>query len=255
MKIKKRFGVLLVCKLALSISNVMAYANTTTDNSSDNTYTVTLQHIDPIREGDEFGWMLLSEPGQLAYSINALGLGNPNPELFEDETIMLYSEDGIDLEKIYEKLDLDNDTFSESEMPIVLTYTKDDISSTNPEITTYISDKNSADTVRTTGSFSVTMPARSPYNTSKQTKDDDEQTAYVTLTKLSPSAYQEFNGILVRVRDYDGGAAMTAWTTITSTGKHTLSYRTFEGIAGDRYYLQISNENDRDTDVAGRWTP
>ena len=67
--------------------------------------------------------MLLSEPGQLAYSINALGLGNPNPELFEDETIMLYSEDGIDLEKIYEKLDLDNDTFSESEMPIVFTYT------------------------------------------------------------------------------------------------------------------------------------
>ena len=103
---------------------------------TDNTvHTVTLQHTEPARVGDEYSWMLVSEPGQLGYSLNALGLSNQDPvvineQLGEDETTVVYQQDDIDLEQICNKLGLDKDTLLAdlaNNKSITITYSYDDV--------------------------------------------------------------------------------------------------------------------------------
>ncbi|NMA49188.1 MAG: hypothetical protein GX947_05385 [Tissierellia bacterium] len=103
---------------------------------TDNTvYTVTLQHTEPARVGDEYSWMLVSEPGQLGYSLNALGLSNQDPvaineQLGKDETTVVYQQDDIDLEQICNKLGLDKDTLLAdlaNNKSITITYSYDDV--------------------------------------------------------------------------------------------------------------------------------
>lgn len=103
---------------------------------TDNTvHTVTLQHTEPARVSDEYSWMLVSEPGQLGYSLNALGLSNQDPvaineQLGEDETTVVYQQDDIDLEQICNKLGLDKDTILAdlaNNKSITITYSYDDV--------------------------------------------------------------------------------------------------------------------------------
>lgn len=103
---------------------------------TDNTvHTVTLQHIEPARVGDEYSWMLVSEPGQLGYSLNVLGLSNQDPVeinelLGEDETTVVYQQDYIDLEQICNKLGLDKDTLLAdlaNNKSITINYSYDDV--------------------------------------------------------------------------------------------------------------------------------
>lgn len=103
---------------------------------TDNTvHTVTLQHTEPARVGDEYSWMFVSEPGQLGYSLNALGLSNQDPVeinelLGEDETTVVYQQDYIDLEQICNKLGLDKDTLLAdlaNNKSITITYSYDDV--------------------------------------------------------------------------------------------------------------------------------
>lgn len=103
---------------------------------TDNTvHTVILQHTEPARVGDEYSWMLVSEPGQLGYSLNALGLSNQDPAeinelLGEDETTVVYQQDYIDLEQICNKLVLDKDTLLAdlaNNKSITITYSYDDV--------------------------------------------------------------------------------------------------------------------------------
>lgn len=103
---------------------------------TDNTvHTVTLQHTEPALVGDEYSWMLVSEPGQLGYILNALGLSNQDPvaineQLGEDETTVVYQQDDIDLEQICNKLGLDKDTLLAdlaNNKSITITYSYDDV--------------------------------------------------------------------------------------------------------------------------------
>ena len=103
---------------------------------TDNTvHTVILQHTEPARVSDEYSWMLVSEPGQLGYSLNALGLSNQDPAeinelLGEDETTVVYQQDYIDLEQICNKLVLDKDTLLAdlaNNKSITITYSYDDV--------------------------------------------------------------------------------------------------------------------------------
>lgn len=98
-------------------------------------HTVTLQHTEPARVGDEYSWLLVSEPGQLGYSLSALGLSNQDPveinkQLGEDETTVVYQQDYIDLEQICNKLGLNKDTLLTdlaNNKPITINYSYDDV--------------------------------------------------------------------------------------------------------------------------------
>jgi hypothetical protein len=181
-------------ELSSDISEEIQPSESIIVNDSDTIHTVTLQHIDPIKEGDDYGWMLESESGQLGYSLNALGLGNPNPELFGNDTIMLFSEEGIELEEIYDKLDLDNTRLLENSTSFVITYTQEDIGDYVAKAITNVGGKDDI-SIRTTGSFSKTLKSNQNSETSAQEKDDNEQVAYLTITTLAPTAFQYFNGI------------------------------------------------------------
>lgn len=100
--------------------------------TNDVVHTVTLQYIEPIKEGDEFGWMLISEPGQLGYSLNALGLNSNHPAkinemLGEEENTITCPQDGIDLEKICNKLGLGSNTLWVDNTTIRIPYSEDDM--------------------------------------------------------------------------------------------------------------------------------
>ena len=99
--------------------------------SDNDIHTVKLKRIAPIREGDSYGWELTSEQGQLGYSLNALGLNSNDPykitkTLGIEETTMIYSQDGIDLKHICNKLGLDYEAISSKNI-IEINYSQDDI--------------------------------------------------------------------------------------------------------------------------------
>lgn len=102
------------------------------EQTNDIVYTVVIRRIAPSRPNDSFAWEIESKQGQLAQSLNALGLysGNPdrlNDQLGEDSTVMCYPENDLDLKKICDKLNLDYDSISSKE-EITITYTQDNIS-------------------------------------------------------------------------------------------------------------------------------
>ena len=71
--------------------------------------------------------------------------------------------------------------------------------------------ENSKSVTRTTGEFDTTLYVGGDnYTTDPETKDDNENRAYVTITKILPNAYPDFLGIAVRVCEYPDGPAMTA---------------------------------------------
>lgn len=126
-----------------------------------------------------------------------------------------------------------------------ITYSQDNTTSSQDNIVPF-----------TTGSFSRTLSANasSNYFTSSQIKDDNEQRAYLTITNIAPTAYMYFDGLYARVGS-SVTYAHTSWYNFRSTGAYSFSYNIISGRAGDSYWLEIANTNDRATDVAGRWTP
>lgn len=85
-------------------------------------HTMTLQRTEPMKEGDEYAWMIISEPGQLSACINALGLGNPNPKMFGEDTSVVFAQDEINLEQIRNKFNLDINTPLVDNAPLTITY-------------------------------------------------------------------------------------------------------------------------------------
>ena len=259
----KRILSIFLASLLLVSNASMVFAANVDDVAEDNLHTITLQRTKPIREGDDFAWTLVAEPGELAMGMNALGLGNQNSDIFGEDTTIIFAPERVDLEEICTKYDvvapfMDN-------MPITITYSSEDIdysNETNNETSneTQIIEDDISISPRTTGSFNYTIEPNDSVETSKQTKDDNDQDWYLTLTKLAPSAYQYYDGVNVKVKnveDSNNVYSASAWYNFTKTDEYILGYYSFfTESAGDHYRLLLAvSNNNKDTDVKGKWTP
>ncbi len=92
-------------------------------------HTMTIEFTDPSRENDEYSWLITSEPGHLAECIVLVGQGgNPDSEMFGDDTSVIFLQDAIDINEIIERFNLDIDSTNISDyMPITIYYTREDV--------------------------------------------------------------------------------------------------------------------------------
>lgn len=88
--------------------------------------------------------------------------------------------------------------------------------------------------------------------TTEIAKDDDEETAYITIDHLTEDQTVWFN---VKESLYDKSA--TYPDDFNTTGRKTLEYRSGKAVAGDYYYLngEADDSNTRSLLVWGKWTP
>lgn len=115
---------------ALLISNLSTVFASDIDNELKNdVHTATLQQIKPVQEGDDYAWMLVTEPGEIASGMGALGLGHGNPEIFGEDTAVVFTQDRIDLQEICEKYDIALP--QKEDMSITITYSSEDIDYSN----------------------------------------------------------------------------------------------------------------------------
>lgn len=221
------------------------------------THTLTLQRIKPIKQGDEYAWEITSEPGQLASSIAVLGLGYRNPEILGEDTVMIFPQDSIDLDKICNTFNLNiNARNLSNDIPISITYSQSDIENAISIVapSSNDSDNNSIIEPRTTGKFFVTIDTNRNATTSPQVKDDDEKTAYLTVTEIAPTAFQFYHGIDAKVLRCRDNLSESPWINFSLPGKYEFDYR-YGGNADEEHFIMFANGNSKSIDVAGRWTP
>lgn len=259
---KRVFFLLTVLMLTVTGSNLAFAADSDTNEE---THTLILRRIDDPTEYHDYYWEVETEPGQIEEGMNIMGVGViPLDRFDEEDKLFVIPDKDIKMNFLDGRFGLTKEQLlSDDFESIEITYTFDDVLAyaeyLNLEPRLTVGDKEPEDneiSTRTKGNIDKTLKVNgSNYKTDPETKDDNENRAYVTITELLPRAYPDFAGIGVRVCEYPNGPAMTAWLTITSTGRETLSYRTFEPEVDGEYYLEIANLNDRDTYVAGRWNP
>lgn len=245
---------------AVGLIFTMLCGSVTAFAAESSTHTVTLQKIAPVEEGEDYAWLITSERGQLASSIRALGLGNISSDLFDEEDVdAIFTQDTIDIDNICEKFGLNISRTSLNVSPITITYDQADVQEAirtdSNEAYEEINEEPMLDTRGTRTIPRTTLEAEDGYyKSANEAKDDDEQCSYLTLTVLEPTAYAAFNGIYARIRIASGGT-FTPWLNIRKTGRHELPFRsTIVAEKGDVCYLEITSDNEKATDIAGRWT-
>lgn len=259
---KRVFFLLTVLMLTVTGSNLAFAADSDTNEE---THTLILRRIDMPKSGYDYYFEVETEQGQIEEGMNLVGLVDVKLDFFDEiDTLFAFDLDDIDMEFLDGRYGITSELLSSDDFESMeITYTLDEVldyreykklkqgvTVTDEEI------ENDKIETRTKGYFDETLPANGKnHETDPESKDDNENLAYVTITKLLPKAYPDFRGVAVRVCEFPDGPAMTAWETITSTVGVTLAYRTFEPEVDGEYYLEIANLNDRDTDVAGRWNP
>lgn len=255
--------------IAIFISGILAVSNVAAVLAADNEivdtaekHTLTLEQTEPIKEGDDYAWVVVSEQGELANGIAVLGLGQFDSSLLGDDTMAIFSQDRVDLGNIIENFDLEITARETAGGSITVIYSDADVKSARQESNYETNDAfdTTDDEImpRTTGSFSWVMQPNGTIETSYETKDDDEQVGYVTITKLQPTNFTgSWPGIMTKIicRKDDEEYSLTGWVDISSTGKYTLGYRWNGAHKGSLCYLKAVNGNDRAREYAGRWTP
>lgn len=108
----------------------------------------------------------------------------------------------------------------------------------------------------TTGSFYFQLARNEVSSSSVQSKDDNEQTAYITVTNSDLSNVPN-DTMHLRVRT-DVGQLATNAVEVKYTGSYTTSYSLLQGKAGYGYklYGQYDYASPYQSGmVQGRWTP
>lgn len=262
---KRVFFLLTVLMLTVTGANSAFAADSDTSDINEETHTLILRRIDEPTEFYDYYWEVETEPGQIEEGMNIMGRGTvPLDRFDEQDTLFAFADRDMNMDFLDGRFGLTKELLlSDDFESIEITYTFDDVLAyaeyMNLEPRFSVANnktENSKSVTRTTGEIDTTLYVGGDnYTTDPETKDDDENRAYVTITKILPNAYPDFLGIAVRVCEYPNGPAMTAWWDIDYPQRTTLSYRTFEPEVDGEYYLEIANSNDRNTDVEGRWTP
>ena len=82
------------------------------------------------------------------------------------------------------------------------------------------------------------------------TKDDNEQKAYITVTTRSNSSI-----VYTRVKRVSDSSVCTGESAITSTGTKTVNYYSYKNVqAGQQMKVQFQATTQNNT-ITGRWTP
>ncbi len=111
---------------------------------------------------------------------------------------------------------------------------------------------NSVPAFATTGEYEFWLYPNGCYDsTDVETKDDNEQKAYVTGYCVNiPN-----NEVWYRVKKASGGSATRAVVKRAGSGTFTIPY-TYSAKAGDRLFMNVQNNNTSGNIVVhGRWTP
>lgn len=111
---------------------------------------------------------------------------------------------------------------------------------------------NSVPAFATTGEYEFWLyPYGSYGSTDVETKDDDEQRAYVTGSCVNIPTTE----VWYRVKKAAGGSATRAVPKTADSGTFTIPY-TYSASAGDRLFLNVqNNRTSGNIIVCGRWTP
>lgn len=102
----------------------------------------------------------------------------------------------------------------------------------------------------TTGEYEFNLYPNGTYDsTSVETKDDNEQSAYINGSSMRSVE------VWYKVKKASGGDATRAVGRMAGGGTFTMPY-TYSASKGDRLFLNVQNNNtDQNIWVFGRWTP
>jgi len=101
---------------------------------------------------------------------------------------------------------------------------------------------------RTTGSINWYALPNQSVNTLGESKDDNEQLAYLTINYMVGEVFY------VTVRSSVNGSAVTSTYYGTGPGRYGMPYNTY-AAAGTSYYLTLENPSSVDMSLQGYWTP
>jgi hypothetical protein len=169
-----------------------------------------------------------------------LGFGNgPSDEMLDGATSIIGPQDGIDIDRLVNEFDIDREIFEQDVISIPVTELVD-------------SEDNAIPATKTTGYFTYTLQPNELVSTSTQTKDDNEQRAYLTINSITGNIVDR---VWVRIKTSSGSNVTEESGYFTNPGRYYVDYEV-NVSTGDRLYMNLQNDEHNPTlTIDGQWTP